>query len=145
MRAKKGNWSGYSTLMSYLKPRICSSHLLRLVNPRCNASLLLWNTYASHRVAKGNYRHVRASFISPSGWNKTTRYTGSPLRHDFSPQHIYWYAYVAPAEWVEATPKGMKWNNKFKYRIAGSYNSFQLLVSLRFAAPRHDVYCKIWV
>ncbi|MEE9505272.1 MAG: hypothetical protein V3V90_09070, partial [Thermodesulfobacteriota bacterium] len=39
--------------------------------------------------------------------------------HDFAPQHIYEYAFVE--------------------------KSLQLLVSLRFSAPRHDVYCKIWV
>jgi hypothetical protein len=41
------------------------------------------------------------------------------LFHDFAPQHIYEYAFVA--------------------------KSFQLLVSLRFSTPRHEVYCKIWV
>jgi hypothetical protein len=41
------------------------------------------------------------------------------LFHYFAPQHIYEYAFVA--------------------------KSLQLLVSLRFSMPRHDVYCKIWV
>ncbi|MEE8381020.1 MAG: hypothetical protein V3V90_04415, partial [Thermodesulfobacteriota bacterium] len=41
------------------------------------------------------------------------------LFHDFAPQHIYEYAFVA--------------------------KSLQLLVSLRFSTPRHDVYYKIWV
>ena len=128
-----------------VKPRICSSHLLRLVNPCCNACLLLWNPRASHGVAKGNYWHLRASLVSPYGWNKTTRCTCSRLRHDFVPHHIYWYACVAPAECLEATPKGMKWNNKFKYRLAFSYKPLQLRVSLQFSTPRYDAYCKIWV
>jgi len=41
------------------------------------------------------------------------------LLHDFVPQHIYGYAFVA--------------------------KSLQLHVSLRFSAPRYDNYCKIWV
>jgi hypothetical protein len=41
------------------------------------------------------------------------------LFHYFAPQHIYEYAFVA--------------------------KSLQLLVSLRFSTPRHEVYCKIWV
>ncbi|MEE8383054.1 MAG: hypothetical protein V3R78_14400, partial [Thermodesulfobacteriota bacterium] len=60
-------------------------------------------------------------------------------------QHIYEYAFVGPAECLEATLKGMKCDIKFKYRLAESYKSLQLLVSLRFSTPRHDVYCKIWV
>jgi len=74
---------------------------------------------ASHGVAKGNYQHFRALFVSPSGWNKTTHCTCSRLRHDFAPQHIYWYACVTL--------------------------SLQLRVSLRFMAPRYEAYCKIWV
>ena len=101
------------------KPRISSRHLLRLVNSCCNARLLLWNPRASHGAAKGNYRHFRASIVSPSGWNKTTRCTCSRLRHNFSPQHIYWYAFVKQL--------------------------LQLRVSLRFKAPRYEAYCKIWV
>jgi hypothetical protein len=41
------------------------------------------------------------------------------LLHDFVPQHIYGYAFVA--------------------------KSLQQHVSLRFSAPRYDNYCKIWV
>jgi hypothetical protein len=41
------------------------------------------------------------------------------LLHDFAPQHIYGYAFVA--------------------------KSLQLHVSLRFSAPRYDNYYKIWV
>jgi hypothetical protein len=41
------------------------------------------------------------------------------LFHDFAPQHIYGYAFVA--------------------------KSLQLHVSLLFSAPRYDNYCKIWV
>jgi hypothetical protein len=41
------------------------------------------------------------------------------LFHDFVPQHNNDYACVT--------------------------KSLQLLVSLRFAAPRYDAYCKIWV
>ncbi len=50
-----------------LKPRVCSSHLLRLVNPCCNACLLRLPPRASPGAAKGNYRHPRASLISSSG------------------------------------------------------------------------------
>ena len=39
----------------------------------------------------------------------------------------------------------MKCDIKFKYRLAESYKSLQLRVSLRFSTPRHDIYCKIWV
>ena len=41
------------------------------------------------------------------------------LFHDFAPQHIYGYAFIA--------------------------KSLQLHVSLRFSAPRYESYCKIWV
>jgi hypothetical protein len=41
------------------------------------------------------------------------------LFHDFAPQHNYDYAYVA--------------------------KTLQLRVSLRFASPRYEVYCKTWV
>ncbi len=118
-----GGWnrvvSRSSISSCFVKPRICSSHLLRLVNPCCNACLLLWNPRASHGVAKGNYRHFCASLVSPSGWNKTTRCTCSRLRHNFAPQHNYYYACVT--------------------------KSLQLRVSLRFTAPRYDAYCKLWV
>jgi hypothetical protein len=30
------------------------------------------------------------------------------LLHDFVPQHNYDYAFVTPAEWFEAMPKGME-------------------------------------
>ena len=60
------------------------------------------------------------------------------------PQHIYEYAFVGSAECLEATLKGMKCDIKFKYRLAESYRLLQLRVSLRFAAPRYDTYCKIW-
>ena len=50
-----------------------------------------------------------------------------------------------PAKFLEETLKGMKCDIKFKYRLAESYKSLQLLVSLRFSTPRHNVYCKIWV
>ncbi|MEE8380629.1 MAG: hypothetical protein V3R78_01970, partial [Thermodesulfobacteriota bacterium] len=62
-----------------------------------------------------------------------------------SSTYLYEYAFVAPAECLEATLKGMKCDIKFKYRLAESYKSLHLLVSLRFSTPRHDVYCKIWV
>jgi hypothetical protein len=34
---------------------------------------------------------------------------------------------------------------KIKNRLALSYKSLQLRVSLRFTSPRYDPYCKIWV
>ena len=61
------------------------------------------------------------------------------------PQHIYEYAFVGPAECLEATLKGMKCDIKFKYRLAESYKSLQLRFSLRFSMLRHDAYCTIWV
>jgi hypothetical protein len=76
---------------------------------------------------------------------KTTRCTCSRLRHDFVPQHNYDYACVTPAECLEATPKGMQCDNKFKNRLALSDKTLQLRVSLRFASPRYDAYCKIWI
>ncbi len=102
-----------------VKPRICSSHLLRLENHCCNTCLLLLPPRASHGAAKGNYWHFRALFVSPSRWNNTTRCTCSRLRHNFFPHHLYCYAFV----------------NKL----------LQLRVSLRFTAPRYDAYYKIWV
>jgi hypothetical protein len=57
-------------------------------------------------------------FTFPDETKKTTRFTGSRLPHDFVPQHNNDYACVT--------------------------KSLQLRVSLRFAAPRYDAYCKIW-
>jgi len=50
--------------------------------------------------------------------------------HDFAPQHNYDYTCVTPAEWIEATPKGMQCNNTIKYRLAFSGKPLQLRVSL---------------
>jgi len=53
------------------------------------------------------------------------------LFHDFAPQRIYEYAFVGPAECLEARLKGMKCDIKFKYRIAESY---QIAPTACFAA-----------
>jgi hypothetical protein len=39
-------------------------------------------------------------------------------------------------------PRGMYENIKINYRIAESY---QIAPTARFATPRYDAYCKIWV
>jgi hypothetical protein len=48
----------------------------------------------------------------------------------FASQHIYGYAFVAPASCLEAKPKGMSRNIKINYRIAVGY---QIAPTARFA------------
>jgi hypothetical protein len=75
---------------------------------------------ASHAVAKEYYgTFVPPLFHGHKPENNNTSFADVGLLHNFTPQHIYGYAFVVKL--------------------------LQLHVLLRFSAPRYYTYSKIWV
>ena len=124
----------------WVQPRICSSHLLRLVNPCCNACVLLTPVIITGSQRKTIGTFVPYLFPPP---DETKLLVARVVVYD-----TILLLNISTDMPASHRQNGLRQRRKacseiINLNTAESYNSLQLRVSLRFASPRYDAYCKI--